>query len=224
MFQTDLFQHAFIPARRLSADGERRLMVVLHGRGDSIRPFRTFADELDVPELSYLLINGRARLGRGSYAWCGLREPGPGLRRTRKMLDSLFAQLIADGWKPENVFLFGFSEGCLAGADFALSYGRSLAGVIGVSGCVHLEPQWRGRIRRETKRTPWLFTHGLRDSVIRIERTREDAYRLRRAGIPLDWVEFSKRHEIEARFELPLIQSWVQARMAGPRPSSGRFN
>jgi phospholipase/carboxylesterase len=175
----------------------------------------SFDEELDLPEMNFLLLNGHRRLGRAGYSWCGLKDPKAGLRRTRERLAALLDQLLAAGWKPENIFLFGFSEGCLAGCDFAMSYPKRLGGVIGVSGCVHLAPKWKDRLARGARRTPWLFTHGLRDKVIRIESQRSDAMKLREAGLAVDWVELTKRHEIEAHFELPLIRSWVQARSDG---------
>jgi phospholipase/carboxylesterase len=215
--ETTLFEHHFIAARRSSADGEKRLMIVLHGRGDSLRPFMAFDDELGLPEMNFLLLNGRRRLGLSGYYWCGLRAPEPGLRRVRARLAALLDELALAGWKPENVFLFGFSEGCLAGCDFAMSYPRRLGGVIGVSGCVHLGRRWQARLAKGARRTPWLFTHGLRDEVIRIDGMREDARRLRKAGLDVDWVETGKKHEIESHFELPLIKSWVRARLGAQR-------
>lgn len=213
MIYTDLFDHHFIPARRASADGERRLMIVLHGRGDSLKPFLNFDEELELPEMNFLLLNGHRKLARQAFSWCGLRDPENGLKLVRERLSALVDGLALEGWKPQNIFLFGFSEGCLAGSDFAMSYKKRLGGVIGVSGCLHLAPRWRARMHSGAKRTPWLFTHGLSDKVIRIETMREDAQKLRKAGLSVDWVELRKKHEIEAAFELPMIRSWVRARV-----------
>jgi len=214
LIRTDLFESFFLPARRASADGERRLMIVLHGRGDSLRPFKNFDVELGLPEMNFLLLNGNRKLGRSGFSWCGLKSPAAGLKRTRALLTELLDELLAAGWKASNIFLFGFSEGCLVGCDFAMSYPRRLGGVIGVSGCIHLAPSWKRKLAGGALRTPWLFTHGISDRVIRIETMRSDARKLRRAGLSVDWVELVKRHEIEAETELPMIQAWVRSRPA----------
>lgn len=66
MITTNLFRHKFIPAKKKS----EALMIVLHGRGDSIRPFYSFNEELNIPEMNYLLLNAPRRFMRNfSVSW-----------------------------------------------------------------------------------------------------------------------------------------------------------
>jgi len=51
--ETKLFSSQFISAQAKSD----KLMIVLHGRGDSIKPFAKFDEELQIPEMNYLLLN-----------------------------------------------------------------------------------------------------------------------------------------------------------------------
>jgi len=138
MIHTDLFNHDFIPASKPS----EKLMIVLHGRGDSIKPFRAFHKELNVKNINFLLLNAPKKYQKG-FSWYG--EPPyltQGVQTIRAKLVLLLEQLEQQGWKSENIFIFGYSQGCLVGADFALNYPKKLAGVIGVSGYFNFFSRW----------------------------------------------------------------------------------
>lgn len=206
--KTPYFRHKFIPARVES----ETLMIVLHGRGDSIRPFFSFQDELNIPEMNYLLLNAPRRFLDG-WTWYG--EPPyqkAGVEKIREKLFKLFADLEAQGWKSENIFLFGFSQGCLVSADIGLHYPKKLGGIVGVSGYFQFFPRWRQRLTSEAKQTPWLFTHGRKDDVLKIEDTKFGVQKLKDAGFRVKWYEMNKAHVLETR-EYPVIRAWVREQL-----------
>ena len=155
MIVTDLFDSHFLP----SAVPSEKLMIVLHGKGDSLRPFKKFDQELQLPELNYLLLNAPKKF-LGGYSWYG--DPPfqkQGVLRVREKMFRLLDELQAQGWKPENIFLLGFSQGCLVSSDVALYYPKRLGGVVGISGYFQFYPRWRQEISPAATETPWLLTH-----------------------------------------------------------------
>ncbi len=187
-------------------------MLVLHGRGDSIHPFRKFDEELQIPGMNYLLLNAPKRFLDG-WSWYG--EPPyqkEGVKKIRHKLFQLLSELEVQGWKSENIYLFGFSQGCLISADLALNYPKKLGGIIGISGYFHFYPRWRKHITQDSQKTPWLFTHGTKDDVLRIDETKFGINKLKSAGLSVKWVELDKSHVLEEE-EYPLIRSWVEERL-----------
>jgi phospholipase/carboxylesterase len=205
MIQTDLFKSKFIPARKTS----ERLMIVLHGKGDSIRPFRYFDEEMGVPEMNYLLLNAPKKFLDG-YSWYGdpPYERG-GVLKVREMLLKLLVELEMQGWKSENIFLFGFSQGCLVSADIGMNYPKRLGGIVGISGYFHFYPRWRQQLSKDALKTPWMFTHGVQDDVLSYHETKHGVKKLRDAGFKVDWVELEKDHVLTDE-EMPLIRRWVR--------------
>ncbi|PIS11780.1 MAG: serine esterase [Bdellovibrio sp. CG10_big_fil_rev_8_21_14_0_10_47_8] len=206
MIVTDLFKSRFILARRPS----EKLMVVLHGKGDSIKPFLSFDEELRIPEMNYLLLNAPRKYS-GGFSWYG--DPPfqkDGVLKTRKKMFHLLQELELQGWKPENIFLFGFSQGCLVSADIAMNYPKKLGGVVGISGYFHFFPRWKRNLK-QNKQTPWLLTHGSKDDVLPIDDTKFGVEKLRSAGLKVDFIESKKKHVLEER-EYPLIRRWVEQR------------
>lgn len=205
---TNLFKSKYIPAKKKSD----KLMIVLHGRGDSIRPFRKFDKELKISEFNYLLLNAPRKFLDG-YSWYG--EPPyqkEGVKKIREKLFQLLDELESQGWKSENIFLLGFSQGCLISADLALNYPKKLGGVIGVSGYFHFYPRWKNEITSAAMKTPWLMTHGTKDDVLKLEDTKFGAEKIKQIGINLDWHELDKDHSMVEE-DYPIIRKWVREKL-----------
>lgn len=217
MIVTDLFKSKYIRSTKSS----ERLMIVLHGKGDSLRPFRAFDEELRIPEMNYLLLNAPKKYLDG-YSWYG--DPPyqkKGVLRIRGKMFQLLRDIEAQGWKPENIFLFGFSQGCLVSADVAMNYPHRLGGFVGISGYFHFFPRWKNGLK-SNRLTPWLLTHGCNDDVLPIEDTKFGIEKLRSAGLQVDFIESEKKHTLEEQ-EYPLIRKWVANAIAGvPRNLSGK--
>lgn len=212
MIKTEIFKNKFIPANKKSD----KLMIVLHGRGDSIKPFRKFDEELGLSEMNYLLLEAPRKFLDG-YSWYG--EPpyqAQGVLRIREKMFALIEELELQGWKSENIFLFGFSQGCLVSADTAMSYPKKLGGVVGISGYFHFFPRWKKELTQDTLKTPWFFTHGRKDDVLPIEDTKFGVEQLKEAGFKVKWVEMEKEHVLEDE-EYPIIRSWVRENLKGFR-------
>lgn len=184
-------------------------MIVLHGRGDSIKPFKNFDKELGVPEMNYLLLNAPRKYLKG-FSWYG--EPPfqkNGVLRVRSKLFDLINELEKKGYDSKNIFLFGFSQGCLVSADIALNYPKKLGGIIGVSGYFHFFPRWRQALTKDSKKTPWLMTHGYRDDILPYQETRFGAEKLVDCGLDLEFISLNKKHDMVDE-EFPIIKRWVR--------------
>lgn len=210
MISTDQFKCEFIPAEKYRWRRRPKLMIVLHGRGDSTKPFRQLPEELELPEMNYLLLNAPRKYD-GGYSWFGL-EPNhkKGILRSRERLHHLIEDLELQGWRTSDIFLFGLSQGCLMACDLAMTYPKPFAGLIGVSGYLWLFEKWKAKVSSSLFHTPWIMTHGFDDEDIPIEETRAQIKKLWNAGLRVEWMEMVKGHEVETTFEAPMLGRWVR--------------
>ncbi|HXE43278.1 MAG TPA: hypothetical protein VN516_09665, partial [Candidatus Baltobacteraceae bacterium] len=115
----------------------RRLMIMLHGLGDSIEGYRWLPPALDLPWLNYLLVNAPDEY-YGGFSWFDYpNDLTPGVLRSRKLLFELLDDLRAKNFPPEQITLGGFSQGCLMAMDIGLRYPHKFAGIVGISGWVY---------------------------------------------------------------------------------------
>jgi phospholipase/carboxylesterase len=187
----------------------RRLMVMLHGLGDSIEGYRWLPEAMNLPWLNYLLVNAPDDY-YGGYAWFDLNDLPPGVQRSRKLLFELLDDLPVRGFPAEQMTLGGFSQGCLLAVDVGLRYPQRLAGIVGISGWV-FEPE---KLLRElppvARQQRLLMTHGTGDPLVPIAGVRTQISLLKAAGINVEWREFNKPHTMIEE-ELIVVRDFVSA-------------
>jgi phospholipase/carboxylesterase len=196
-----------IPARDKNS---RRLMVMLHGLGDSIEGYRWFPEALNLPWLNYLLVNAPDEY-YGGYSWFDYPgDIGPGIVRSRKLLFELLDGLRAKNIAPEDITLGGFSQGCLMTIDVGLRYPHRLAGLVGISGWVFELEQFKdpSPLARQQR---FLVTHGKFDELLPFEAVLDQVQTLKSAGLNIEWHEFAKGHTIQGEAEITVIREFVRA-------------
>jgi len=90
-----------------------RLMIVLHGLGDSPAGYHWLPGEMRLPWLNYLLVRAPDEYF-GGYSWYDFGgDAGTGVERSCRLLFELLDAQRAKGFLPEQTAMFGFSQGCL---------------------------------------------------------------------------------------------------------------
>jgi len=196
----------------------RRLLIVLHGLGDSMDGYRWMPSALRLPWLNYLLVNAPDDY-YGGYSWYDIYgEATPGVARSRQLLTTLLDQLPERGFAAEQTVLFGFSQGCLMTLETGLRYPQRLAGLVGISGYVQDVDALVRECSPAARQVKVLMTHGRLDPLLPIGRVRPQVAVLQQAGLDLTWREFDKEHTIAGEEELDLIREFVAVCFAGDRP------
>jgi phospholipase/carboxylesterase len=201
-----MLEAELIPA----AEKSSRLMVMLHGLGDSIEGYRWWPEALGLPWLNHLLVNAPDEY-YGGYSWFDIDDLPPGVLRSRKLLFDLLDDLRGKGFPTEQTTLGGFSQGCLMTVDVGLRYPHRLAGLVGISGWVFDLENTVKEISPVARQQRLLMTHGTADPMVPIERVRPQIPPLKAAGLNLEWREFAKVHTIQGETELAVIREFVRA-------------
>ena len=200
------FRHRFFRSRVPSS----KLVIGLHGRGDSLVGLSWLPQTLSLDAVNYLFCNAPDPWESG-FSWYE-RPPNqePGIRRSRALIFDLLDELGQQGWESADIVLFGFSQGCLLSLDVGLRYPQPLAGILGISGYLFDPDRIAAEATPHAFTMPWLLTHGTRDDLLPIGPTREHADLLKAAGIPLEWREFTKGHTIDPRVEVPVLRTFLR--------------
>ncbi len=197
----------FIPAQDKKS---RRLMVMLHGLGDSIEGYRWFPEALALPWLNFLLVNAPDEY-YGGFSWFDLDDMAPGVSRSRETLFALLNGLAAKNFPPEQITLGGFSQGCLMTIEVGIRYPHRLAGLVGISGWVFEPVKLLAEMPPIARQQRLLCTHGPFDTMVPMDRAYAHIQRLQTAGLNVEWREFPKAHTIYGEEELAVIRKFVNA-------------
>jgi len=202
----------FIPAAQRDST---RLMLMLHGLGDSITGYLWLPDAMRLPWMNYCLVNAPDEY-YGGYAWFDFPgDMAPGVRRSRQLLFELLDALRDQGFPTEQTTFGGFSQGSLMAVEVGCRYPHRFAGIVGISGYV-CEPETLVReLSPVAKAQRFLLTHGTYDPLLPIAVTREQAKTLKAASLNIEWREFQKEHTIAGEEELEVVRKFVQSGFAG---------
>lgn len=204
-----MLQTEFIPATQKES---KRLLIGLHGLGDSAAGYRGVPYELRLPSMNYLLANAPDPY-YGGFSWYDFTgNEVAGIVRSRKLLFELLDTARAKGFPTEETILFGFSQGCLMTVDVGFRYPHRLAGLVGISGYVHDPDRLVGELSPVATEQRMLFTHGTQDPLIPFAQVREQVNILKAAGLHVEWHEFVKAHTIAGEAEFSLIREFIKGR------------
>ena len=201
MLTTDL-----IPARDPAS---RRLMVVLHGLGDSMEGFRWMPAALKLPWMNFLLVNAPDDY-YGGFSWYDFAgDPIPGIKRSRNLLFELLDRMRAENYPSGETIVAGFSQGCLMTLEVGLRYPHRLAGLVGISGYAHEPETLVAEASPHGLAQKFLITHGRHDTLVPFAAVKKQMEGLRQLGVGIDWREFDKAHTIAGEEELSVIRDFI---------------
>jgi phospholipase/carboxylesterase len=197
-----------IPAREPST----RLLIALHGLGDSMEGYRDVPQLLQIPWLNVLLVNAPDPY-YGGFSWFNFAgDHQPGIIRSRKLITKLLDSL-REKYPTDQTVLFGFSQGCLMTMETGLRYPHKLAALVGVSGWVYDAETLVKELSPVAKEQRILWTHGTRDPLLRIDEVRPKIETLKKASLNIEWREFQKEHTFVPQ-EFTLIREFISKSFA----------
>lgn len=192
--------------RAQNADS-RRLMIVLHGLGDSAAGYNWLPKEMNLPWLNYLLVNAPHPY-EGGYSWFNNQSD---VKSSTELLFTFLDEKRSEGWPTEQTMLFGFSQGCNLAWQLGLRYPHRFAGIVGIDGLVNDLPAARASLSPVSRQQRYLVTHGTEDPIISLARSAEQVQELKKAGLNIDWREFKKAHTIAGAEEMDAIREFTIA-------------
>lgn len=198
-------ENIFIPSKIAS----KKIMIILHGRGDSSEGFRGLPEFLKLDDMNYLLLDAPFEYFTG-LSWYQLPpEQLPGIEYSSKLLTSVLDTLFEDEFNAHESFLFGFSQGSLLTFEFGARYHKVLAGYIAISGYIYDAKQLLKDMNTDAVASNWLCTHGVYDDILPFETSKEQVKILQDGGFDIEFKSYEKDHTITAD-ELEMISLWVK--------------
>ena len=198
----------FIPSKVPS----KKLMVILHGRGDSSRGFTFLPPYLNIDEMNYLLLDA-PYFYYGGFSWYDL-PPNQleGIVYSSALLADIFDTLFEEEFNVDESFLFGFSQGALLTFEFGARYEKVLAGYIAVSGYIYDANNLLKEMNPNVNRSNWLCTHGTDDEILPFKTSKLQVETLQNAGFDIDFQNYHKDHTI-IEDELMMITEWIKDKL-----------
>ncbi len=189
----------------------QRAIIWLHGLGADGRDFAPIVPELDLgdlPDVRFVFPHAGVmpvtiNNGMPMRAWYDIigteltrREDAAGIRASEAQVVALIEREQARGIAPEHIVLAGFSQGCAMTLHTGLRYGKTLAGLVGLSGYLPLADLLEAERQGANRDTPIFLAHGTQDPVVPYERAKATLAALQALGHPVEWHDYPMPHSV----------------------------
>lgn len=208
MFSSKVLDSTFLPAKFSGPVSSTKIMILMHGIGDNKNSYVDIANELNQTCLDFLLVNAPTPYLFG-YSWYDLppEDPIVGVKSSVELIKNLISELNLHGYKDEDIFIAGFSQGgCIALHSF-LALERKFAGVICLSPRIYLE-KMKYKRKDIYGETPIFLAHGQVDQAIPFQDVEQQALLLLDDGVNIEWHEYHMGHEIDIE-EIQHLRNWL---------------
>ncbi len=197
--------HIFIPSKVPS----KKLMIILHGRGDSSDGFTFLPPYLNIDDMNYILLDAPYEY-YGGFSWYDLPpQQLEGIEYSRNILTETLDTLFEEQFNADESFLFGFSQGSLLTFEFGARYEKVLAGYIAVSGYIYDAKKLLHEMNQDVNTSNWLCTHGTYDEVLPFSTSKEQIEVLQNGGFDIEFKSYQKDHTI-AEDEIVMLAEWIK--------------
>lgn len=147
-----------------------RVIVALHGFGDTAMNFASLAQEIPLDNTLWLFPEGprHVPMNMGGAQWFSLfDDPNKEIRDS----ENLICQLCASASQALEIpmsrfFMMGFSQGAAMALNCALKSEHLFAGILVLSGFVIQQPEMLKAATEEKAKTPVFLAHGQQDQVL----------------------------------------------------------
>jgi len=196
----------FVPSKIPS----KKLMIILHGRGDSSQGFSFMPDYLNIDDLNYLLLDAPYDYF-GGRSWYDLPpNQEEGIQYSSKLLTNIFDTLFKEQFDIDKSILFGFSQGSLLTFEFGTRYKKALAGYIAISGYIYDEKKILEDINKNVLNSKWLCTHGTLDDVLSYDISSNQVKYLQDNNFDIDFKSYQKAHTLDEKEILDIREFIVE--------------
>ena len=199
-------------------------VIWMHGLGADCHDFEPLVPELVRPgerALRFVFPNATVRPvtingGYAMRAWYDIvgidrhsQQDEAGIRASDAAIRALIHREAERGIAAERIALAGFSQGGAMALFTGTRYPERLAGIMGLSCYLLLEPQFEAERTQANQSTPVFMAHGTFDSVVPSALGNETRHRLAAANYAVEWHSYPMPHSVCAE-EVEHIAAWLR--------------
>lgn len=163
-------------------DKAQKVAIMIHGRGASAESILSLSNHLDLDD--FALIAPQAP-GNTWYPYSFMAPDSsnePAFSNAIKMLDGVVEDLVSKGFKSEQIFFIGFSQGACLSLEYATQHSNKYGGVIAFTGGLIGEKLNRDKYKGDFDGTQVFIGSSHKDMHVPLSRIEESAALIRNMG------------------------------------------
>ena len=157
-----------------TSDSPRKVVIAIHGWTGDISSMEPVAKSLRLPDTKWVIPQAPYKSDKSGYTWFhGNEETGWKYIDSFKIINSLIQDLVDQGFKYDEIFLLGFSQGACLAMEWIIRQSFSIGGAIPIAGFIKYKDRFKIDANHESKGTQVLLIHGNKDEIIHPEESKK---------------------------------------------------
>ena len=153
-----------------TSDSPRKAVIAIHGWTGDVSSMEPIAKSLMLPDTKWVIPQAPYKSDKNGFTWFdGNDETGWKYIDSFKIINSLIQDLIDQGFKYDEIFLLGFSQGACLAMEWIIRQPFSIGGAIPIAGFIKYKDRFKIDANHESKGTQVLLIHGNKDVIIHPE-------------------------------------------------------
>lgn len=194
-----------------TSESPQKVVIAIHGWTGDVSSMEPVARSLRLPDTKWVFPQAPYKSDKSGYTWFyGNDETGWKYKDSFKIISSLIQDLIDQGFKYNEIFLLGFSQGACLTMEWIIRQPFSIGGIIPIAGFIKYKDRFKIDANLENKETPVLLIHGDRDKVIFPEESEKALKLFDELGYSVNFNLVSAGHKIPLKAK-NLITDFIMA-------------
>ena len=161
-----------------TSDSPKRSVIAIHGWTGDVSSMEPVTKSLRLPDTKWVIPQAPYLSEKSGYTWFdGNKKTGWQYKESFTLIHSLIQDLVDQGFKHDEIFLLGFSQGACLIMELMIRQSFSIGGIIPIAGFIRYKDRFKLDATHESKGTRVLLIHGDRDEIVAPEEN-EKAHRL----------------------------------------------
>ena len=152
-------------------DKQDKAFIMIHGWKGNKDSFKSIASFLKLNETTWFFPEAPFDFegDQSKKTWTYQKDNGEWeVEKPKALLDDFFKTVVFEKFKPEKVYVMGFSQGATVCYEFVLGLNHKFAGIFPIAGFLR-DPDHEIEIHPNQLKTPILIGHGRQDDVVPFE-------------------------------------------------------
>ena len=194
-----------------TSESPQKVVIAIHGWTGDVSSMEPVARFLRLPDTKWVFPQAPYKSDKSGYTWFdGNDETGWKYKDSFKIINSLIQDLVDQGFKYDEIFLLGFSQGACLAMEWIIRQPFSIGGIIPIAGFIKYKDRFKIDANLENKETPVLLIHGDRDKVIFPEESEKALKLFDELGYSVNFNLVSAGHKIPLKAK-NLITDFIMA-------------
>lgn len=194
-----------------TSESPQKVVIAIHGWTGDVSSMEPVARSLRLPDTKWVFPQAPYKSDKSGYTWFdGNDETGWKYKDSFKIISSLIQDLIDQGFKYNEIFLLGFSQGACLTMEWIIRQPFSIGGIIPIAGFIKYKDRFKIDANLENKETPVLLIHGDKDEIIHPEESEKALKLFDELGYSVNFNLVSAGHKIPLKAK-NLITDFIMA-------------